>query len=123
MPNVIGTKTNSEASGRSALVARALGFRPGWTPDEHLGETLHFITAYTQHELNRIYVRAGGTVTTQLVTRTTSNGQTTWPATEITLTVQVPGIGDVQVVTDWHADSGGIGLPIMGLVPAAELIA
>ncbi|WP_394425469.1 hypothetical protein [Streptomyces sp. SGAir0957] len=123
MDHGIGLMTNREASGRSALVARALGFRPGWTPDEHLGETLHFITAWDQHELNSIYVRAGGTVTTQLVTRTTSNGQATWPATEITLTIPVPGIGDVQVVTDWHADNGGLDLPIMQAVPNAELIA
>ncbi|WP_327671858.1 MULTISPECIES: hypothetical protein [unclassified Streptomyces] len=116
-------KTTSEAPTRAALVARALGFPRGWTPNEHLGETLHFITAWTQHELNTIYVRAGGTVTTRLVTRSTSNGDSTWPATEITLTVPVPNIGDVQIVTDWDEDSGGRDLPVMQVIPHAELIA
>ncbi|MHC5259890.1 hypothetical protein ACYSUO_18590 [Streptomyces sp. UC4497] len=117
------TKTTSEAPSRAALVARALGFPRGWTPNEHLGETLHFITAWTQHELNAIYVRAGGTVTTRLVSRSTSDGSRTWPATEITLTVPVPNIGDVQIVTDWDEPSGGTDLPIMRHIPAAELIA
>ncbi|MFJ9128917.1 hypothetical protein ACIRJS_32930 [Streptomyces sp. NPDC102340] len=117
------TKTTSEVPRRTALVARALGFRPGWTPNEHLGETLHFITAWTQHELNTIYVRTGGTVTTRLVSRSTSDGSSTWPATEITLTVPVPNIGDVQIVTDWDEPSGGRDLPIMRAIPNAELIA
>ncbi|MER5950218.1 hypothetical protein ABT127_29625 [Streptomyces sp. NPDC001904] len=113
----------SKAHNRAALVARALGLPTNWKPDEHLGETLHFLTVWTQHELNRLYIRVGGTVTHQLVTRTSDDGATTWPATEITLTVHVPNVGDVQIVTDWDADSGGTDLPIMRHIPAAELIA
>ncbi|MEV3857750.1 hypothetical protein AB0J38_25920 [Streptomyces sp. NPDC050095] len=122
MTNGIRTKTISEAPGRAALVARALGFPRGWIPNEAHGETLNYVTTWSQHELNAIYVRAGGRVSTRLVTRTTSDG-TTSPATEITLTVPVPNIGDVQIVTDWHEPDGGRDLPIMRAVPAAELIA
>lgn len=124
---VRGPRYRPQDHQRSPHPRRARRPRPrlprGWTPNEHLGETLHFITAWTQHELNTIYVRAGGTVTTRLVTRSTSNGDSTWPATEITLTVPVPNIGDVQIVTDWDEDSGGRDLPVMQVIPHAELIA
>lgn len=105
------------------LVRDALGFRNGWTPSTHLGETLTYITAWTQHELNDLYVRVGGTVTTRPVVRTACDGDATWSATEITLTVPVPGVGDVQIVTDWDEESGGHNLPIMQAIPDAVLIA
>lgn len=104
-------------------VRDALGFRHGWTPNTHLGESTTYITAWTQHELNSVYIRTGGTVTTRLVERTACDGDATWPATEITLTVDVPGVGDVQVVTDWDEESGGRDLPLMQAIPDATLIA
>lgn len=104
-------------------VRDALGFRQGWTPNQHLAESATYITAWTQHELNAVYIRTGGTVTTRLVERTACDGDVTWPATEITLTVDVPGVGDVQVVTDWDEGSGGHDLPIMRAIPDAVLIA
>lgn len=114
---------SSESRRRAALVADALGLYRGWTPKEYLGETLNFVTAWSQHELNAVYLRTGGAVTTRLVERSLSDGGATWPATEITLTVNVPTVGDVQVVTDWDEPSGGRDLPIMQAVPDAELIA
>lgn len=104
-------------------VRDALGFRNGWTPNTHLGETLTHITAWTQHELNDVYVRTGGTVTTRPVVRTACDGDATWPATEITLTVNVPGVGNVRIVTDWDEPSSGRDLPIMQAIPDATLIA
>lgn len=111
------------ANEQRALVARALGFHSGWTPNEYLGENLTYITTWSQHELNAVYLRTGGTVTTRPVERSTGEGRSTWPATEIVLTVNVPDVGEVRVVTDWDEPSDGHDLPIMQGIPAAELIA
>ncbi|MGW0948486.1 hypothetical protein ACWD4O_38850 [Streptomyces sp. NPDC002623] len=102
----------------TAKVAATLGFRKGWTPNRHLGETLTNVTAWTQYELNAVYERTGGTVQ-----RSTDGGDSTWNATEITLTVDVPGIGPVRVSTDWDEESGGRDLPLMQAIPNATLIA
>lgn len=104
------------------LVRDTLGFRHGWKPNTHLGETLTHLTAWTQHELNDLYERVGGTVTTRTVVRTLPSCGT-WPATEITLTVHVPCVGDMQIVTDWDEESGGRDLPLMQAIPDVELIA
>lgn len=85
-------------------VRAAFGFRNGWKPNAHLGETATYLTAWSQIELNEIYERVGGTVTTRQVQRSTSDGSATWTATEITLTVAVPGVGPVEVVTDIEDD-------------------
>ncbi|MFJ6566617.1 hypothetical protein ACIQNU_04305 [Streptomyces sp. NPDC091292] len=106
-----------------AAVRQALGFRYGWTPAPHLGETPTYITAWTQHELNDMYEQVGGIVTTRIVERSPYGCDTTWKATEITLTVDVPGVGYVEIVTDWDEDSGGRDLPIMQVIPDAILIA
>lgn len=103
-------------------VQTALGFRHDWKPNTHLGETLTSLTAWTQRELNDLYERVGGTVTVRPVVRTLPSCGT-WPATEITLTIHVPGIGDVQIVTDWDEETGGRDLPLMQQIPDAELIA
>src|SRR5690348_10130710 len=89
------------------LVAKAgdaLGFRRGWQPREHLGEPVARRTVWSQIELNAIFERVGGTVTSRQVERSTSDGSATWTATEITLTVQVPGVGPVEVSTDIEDD-------------------
>ncbi|MEU6661236.1 hypothetical protein [Streptomyces sp. NPDC046821] len=113
----------SETFDRAALVARALGFRNGLKPNESLGDSLTRLTVWTQHELNAIYIRAGGTLTTRPVQRSTHDGESTWSATEITLTVHVPSIGDVQVVTDWDEECGGRDLPVMRALACRESIA
>lgn len=107
---------------RVAAVGQAFGFRRGWKPNAHLGETATHITAWTQHELNTVFERVGGTVTTRQVERTACDGDATWTATEITLTVEVPGIGPVTVSTDWDEESGGRSLPVMQAIPDAVLI-
>lgn len=83
-------------------VRAALGFTPGWQPDSHLGETATHLTTWSQMELNDLYERVGGTVTSRQAERTIDD--TTWTATEITLTVDVPGVGPVEVVTDLEID-------------------
>jgi hypothetical protein len=85
-------------------VRAALGFDHGWKPNAHLGETATYLTAWSQMELNDLFERVGGTVATRQVERSTSDGSATWTATEITLTVQVPGVGSVEVVTDIEDD-------------------
>ena len=84
-------------------VRAALGYRAGWKPDPHLGETATYLMVWSQNELNDLFERVGGTVTTRQVERTASDG-TTWTADEITLTVDVPGVGYVEVVTDIEDD-------------------
>jgi len=106
----------------AAKVGQALGFRRGWKPDAYLGETVTHITAWTQHELNTVFERVGGTVTTRQVERTACDGDATWTATEITLTTEVPGVGYVEVVTDWDEESGGRDLPVMRAIPDAVLV-
>jgi hypothetical protein len=84
-------------------VRAALGFGPHWQPDSYLGETATRLTTWSQMELNDLYERVGGTVTTRPVKRTSSDG-TTWAATEITVTVQVEGVGPVEISTDIEDD-------------------
>jgi hypothetical protein len=81
----------------------ALGFPAGWKPDAYLGETVTYLTAWSQMELNDLFERVGGTVTTRQVERSASDG-TTWRANEITLTVQVADVGPVEIVTDIEDD-------------------
>ncbi|MEU8968144.1 hypothetical protein AB0D11_02515 [Streptomyces monashensis] len=106
---------------RIAKVNRALGFSAHSMPQPHLGETATSLTMWSQHELNVVYERVGGTVTTRIVERTGSCS--TWEATEITLTVYVDGVGQVTVSTDWDEESGGRDLPLMQAIPDATLIA
>jgi hypothetical protein len=87
-----------------AKVRATLGYSTSWQPDAHLGETATYLTVWSQHELNDLYLRVGGTVTLRQVERSTSDGSSTWTATEITLTIEVPGVGPVEIVTDVEDD-------------------
>jgi hypothetical protein len=87
-----------------AKVRAALGFSAGWQPDAYLGETATYLTVWSQHELNDLFERVGGTVSTRQVERSTSDGSSTWAATEITLTVEVADVGPVEIVTDIEDD-------------------
>lgn len=84
-------------------VRTALGFRRHWKPNGHLGETATQLTMWSQMELNALYERVGGTVSTRQAERTTSDG-TSWTATELTVTVQVDGVGPVEISTDIEDD-------------------
>ncbi|MEU1078197.1 hypothetical protein ABZ404_37035 [Streptomyces sp. NPDC005878] len=107
---------------RLAAIGTALGFTTPTAPQTHLGETDTHRTVWSQYELNTVYERVGGTVTTRTVERSASDGSA-WQATEITLTIQVPGVGPVTVSTDWDEESGGRDLPLMQAIPSADLIA
>lgn len=106
---------------RVARVRTALGFPNAWKPDPHLGETPTSLIAWSQMELNDLYERVGGTVATRIVERSVLHGST-WKATEITLTVDVPDVGPVKVSTDWYEEYGGRDLPLMRVIPDAVLI-
>jgi hypothetical protein len=84
-------------------VRAVLGYEAGWKPSPHLGETATYLTVWSQVELNDLFERVGGAVTARQVERDASDG-TTWTATEITLTVQVPGVGPVEIATDIEDD-------------------
>ena len=112
-------RARAEAN-RVATVNKALGFSDRSMPQPFLGETATSLTMWSQHELNALYERVGGTVTTRVVERTGSSS--TWQATEITLTVDVPSVGPVTVSTDWYGEYGGRDLPLMQAIPDATLI-
>ncbi|MHC3450785.1 hypothetical protein [Streptomyces prasinus] len=92
---------------RTALGLPSYGIRT----DE--GETARRVGVWSQHELNSVYERVGGTVTTRTVQRSTHGGESTWEATEIIVTVDLPGVGTVEIVTDWFEEYGGRDLPLM----------
>jgi hypothetical protein len=88
-----------------ALIARVrtgLGLSR-WRPNPDHSETETRIVMWSQLELNDLYERVGGTVTSQQVTRTASDGSA-WTEEEITVTVDVPGVGTVEATTDWCED-------------------
>lgn len=90
-----------------AVVARvnaALGLRVNRKPNVHLGETATHRAVWSQMELNEIFERVGGAVSLREVERSNCDGEASWAATEITLTVQVPDVGPVTVVTDIEDD-------------------
>ena len=91
-------------AGTVAKVHAALGMKRIGQPRAYIGETATYMLVWSQMELNALYERVGGTVTTQRVERSTSDGSATWTATEITLTVQVPDVGPVEIVTDIEDD-------------------
>ncbi|MET9150047.1 hypothetical protein ABZX82_02010 [Streptomyces griseoflavus] len=103
-------------------VRAALGM-PGRRMIEAEGETARRVSMWSQHELNAVYERVGGTVTTRTVQRSTHDGESTWDAIEITVTVDLPGIGTVEIFTDWDEETGGRDLPLMQAIPGTDLIA
>jgi len=106
----------------AAKVRAALGM-PGRQMRENESETARRVGVWSQYELNAVYEQVGGTVTTRTVQRSTYGSESTWEATEITLTVALPNIGTVEVFTDWYEEYGGRDLPLMQAVADAELIA
>ncbi|MFE0353556.1 hypothetical protein ACFW2I_08690 [Streptomyces nigra] len=105
----------------SAKVRKALGLPSHGQPIREAGETAVRVCMWDQVELNTVYERVGGTVTTRTVQRTGSCS--TWAATEITVAVDLPGVGRVEVFTDWYEECGGRDLPLMQAIPDAKLIA
>lgn len=103
-----------------ATVRTALGLTH-WRPNANHGETETRIVMWSQLELNDLYEQVGGTVTTRRVERTTSDGAT-WTDEEITVTVDVPGVGPVEATTDWCEDLAKYGardeLPLTRTLPA-----
>lgn len=87
-----------------AKVHAALGLKRIVSPRAYLGETATRMTVWSQMELDEIFERVGGIPTTRQVERSNHDGQASWTATEITLTVQVDGVGPVAIVTDIEDD-------------------
>ena len=85
-------------------VHAALGFKRIASPRAYLGETATRMQVWSQVELNEIFERVGGSVASRQVERSTSDGSATWTATELTLTMQVDGVGPVEIVTDIEDD-------------------
>lgn len=106
----------------AAKVRAALGM-PGRRMRDDEGETARHVSVWSQYELNDLFERVGGTVTTRTVQRSTYGGETTWQATEVTVTVALPGIGNVEIFTDWDETSGGRDLPLMqAITPTPHIL-
>ncbi|MEF9521301.1 hypothetical protein [Streptomyces sp. RB13] len=111
--------TFDEALTRRVCTALGLSYSK---PRAEEGETETRLLVWSQDELNDVYERVGGTVTSRTVQRS-PQGCSTWNATEITVTVDLPEIGIVTVFTDWEESYGGRDLPVMQQIPDADLIA
>jgi len=111
--------TFDEALTRRVCTALGLSYSK---PRAEEGETETRFLVWSQDELNDVFERVGGIVTSRTVQRS-PRGCSTWNATEITVTVDLPGIGTVMVFTDWEESYGGRDLPVMQQIPDAELIA
>ncbi|MGW4759556.1 hypothetical protein [Streptomyces chartreusis] len=104
-------------------VRSALALSPYWTPRAEFDETQTRASVWSQLELNDVYERIGGTVTSRHVERTDSDG-IPWTATEITLTTDVPGVGTVETFTDLYDGPAEYGyrddLPVLLALAAAQ---
>lgn len=107
----------------STQVRTALGLPGHGRPIREAGETPTRVCVWDQEHLNAVYERVGGTTTARTLRRTADSGRTAWDATEITVTVDLPGIGRVEAFTDWYEEAGGRDLPLMRAIPDAILIA
>lgn len=94
-----------------ALIARVragLGLPYCWRPVAENGETETRVCMWSQIELNSVFERVGGTVTSRQVERGGRDIPTT-VETEITVAFDLPGVGRVEVFTDWFEDYAAIG--------------
>ncbi|MFD7093372.1 hypothetical protein [Streptomyces xanthophaeus] len=93
-------------SARTLLGQRArtaLGFR-ATDIASHLGETALHISVWSPRELQDIYDRRGGTITSRIVDEARSDG-TFAELTRVTLTVRIPTLGTITAACDWdHND-------------------
>jgi hypothetical protein len=99
------------AAARTATLT-ALGLKPRitLTPDE----TDTRVSMWDIRDLDAVFTRVGGTVTTRQVEHVTSCG-TPYTVTEVTVTTDLPGIGAVEVFTDWDpaGETIGFNLPLL----------
>lgn len=107
------------ATALAAEVRAALGLRDHRI-HTHLDETATRVTLWSARELNALFARVGGTVTARPTERPLSDGST-YTFTEVTVSVDLPGIGIVEAVTDWDpaAEPNAAQLPVLHALPAA----
>lgn len=110
---------SQKAAAEAALVStvrNALGL-PGYGPPRpEAGETPTRVSMWSVRELQDVYARVGGTVTIRQVERPYSCG--TFTTHEITVTVTLPDVGEVQVFTDWDPEEGCLDLPVIQALTA-----
>lgn len=102
-------------------VRTALGLRRRDVLDD---ETETRVSMWDIRDLNDVHARVGGTVTARQVERTAWSDVRTYTVTEVTITADLPGIGVVEVFTDWDPadETYGFTLPViraLAEVPAA----
>ncbi|MFI5525008.1 hypothetical protein [Streptomyces platensis] len=107
------TQTIHQHPAEITLISATLGL-PTWNPRPELGETTTRIVVWSLRELDLIHTRTGGTVTARQIERASSDGSPC-AVIEVTVTVDVPGVGPVEVVTDWEpaAEVYGLALPVI----------
>lgn len=106
----------------AAKVRTALGLHYSWTPRAELGETITRFCVWSVRELDAVLAAVGGTITAQQVERTLSD-DTTFTVTEVTVTVDILGIGTVQVFTDWDPadEEYGYSLAVIRAIAVSEV--
>lgn len=117
-----GTLT-AELDARAALasaVRTALGM-PAFAPRMEVGETETRISVWSVRELQDVFARVGGTVTARQVERPFSCG--TFATTEVAITVDLPGLGEVEVFTDWDPADEQYATSLSVIRAAAEVSA
>lgn len=95
----------------SAAVRAALGLRPT-PPCPGLGESATRVSVWDVTVLQAVMDQVDGTLTAREIEHPLSTG-TTHRVTEITLTTELPGIGTVEVFTDWEPEHTAAELPIL----------
>lgn len=109
---------NRDAHARRVRLALGLPNYP--LPVASAGETATRLCIWDVKTLAPLYDRLGGTVTSRQIERTYSDDSTE-TVTEITVTVDLPGIGTVELFTDWEPEHGGTELAVMRALNAQTL--
>lgn len=104
----------------NAHLRNALGLRHLHAPRPELGETSTRLCVWSVRELDAIHGHASGTVTARQVERTITDGSP-YTVIEVTVTVDVPNVGPVEVFTDWEpaAELYGLALPVIRALSGA----
>jgi hypothetical protein len=111
----------------AALAAKVRAFLglpvtyPAPRPD--FDETETRVSVWDVRQINDVYTHVGGTVTAREVECTLSD-DTTYTVIRVTVTVDLAGVGEVEVFTDWDPtdEAHGFALPVivdLNRVPAA----
>ncbi|WP_030992224.1 hypothetical protein [Streptomyces sp. NRRL S-1813] len=98
----------------NAHLRAALGLRHLPAPRPEIDETDTRRCVWSVRELDAVHARTGGTVTARKAERTITDGSP-YTVIEVTVTVDVPNVGTVEMFTDWEpaTELYGLALPVI----------